>query len=524
MPPCAICPEITCDFPSDLELYSHDGFLNGQLYPVIFCPPGYNCTPAINGFIYFQCCTQTLSRAVTAGMDYAHIQPLIQSMLTECLGYGCSDASGGGGGGGSGGGGPSILTLRRTVYFNSPQSVSGTCPSGSTFVYTMPAGVFAGTSFDDANKKALALAQRIFESMNACITPPRLGGSPGWGCLGADTAFTPELNIYRITGSNSAANYTWSIVDGALPAGLTLVDMGHDYSVYPPQAIAQLDGIPTVPGVYNYTVQAARVGFSGVVTQVADVFSVFGITNDILPNATVGSPYLDSGNSVQLLTAGGKAPVTFAVAPTDLPGWMTLNTDGTITGTPTATDAGIFGFSVVMTDAEGGSCTQTVTITVTGVVGPDWTQLSWTTQVNFFENGASTILTPNNTTGTSFHHQCSTPGWTVYGPEAGATTSSLFTVPTTGGGCHCNLHLTYTLTGIFQAAHLSVQMNIPGQASIFWLVPANAAGTYDIPFTLNVAGNVTGQVSLQITESGYFPFTPTTAFTIDLQGTFSNVP
>jgi hypothetical protein len=346
MSECRTCAEIPCTFPSDLELYSLDGlqfFLNGQLYPVIFCPPGYNCIPSIGGLIYMPCCNVILQRTVTAGMPYAQIQLLLQSMITECQGLGCGSFPPRG---------PIVLP---PFYFNAPQTFQFFCSDLSSQFFTVPAGTFAAFTQAQADALAMSLAQRRLATTGACIQRPRLSGSPGWICLNFEVTSDPSRNIYRVTGSNSAANYAWSITSGALPTGVTLVDMGHDNSVYPPQAIAQLVGIPTVAGVYTYTVQAARVGFSGVVTQVTDVFSVFGITNPTLAVLTIGAPY-----SEQITTAGGTLPVTFALADgAVLPTGLTLHDDGLIDGTPTGT-AGPF--DVTITDADGGVCTQAVTI------------------------------------------------------------------------------------------------------------------------------------------------------------------
>jgi hypothetical protein len=413
---------------------------------------------------------------------------------------------------------------RAQQFTNDPQTASCNCPGGSVFSFTVPAGFVAIATDPDpaawiaaANAAAMAYAEQQVANLERrdCAVTTSLLPHPGWMCLGEEL-LPGQANTYTITGLNAAGDWTFLISGGGLPSGVTLDKTSNN--------TAEIGGTPTLPGVYTYTILAFRPAMPGITVSVTDTLRVFGITNPDLPDATVGTPYLNGTDPVVILASGGTAPVVFSVDPSVLPVWITLADDGTITGTPGGGDAGVEGFDVTITDASGRVCTQSVTINVTSSC-PDWTQLSWTTLVNGFHNGSSTILTPNNTTGASFHQRCSTPGWLFgFGPEAGAGTLATFTIPTTGGGCHCNLHLVYALTGILQAATLEVQIIPPGQAATTWLVPPNAAGTYDIPFTLNNPGNVTGQVNLQIAEQGFMPFVATTAFTIDLQGTFSNVP
>jgi hypothetical protein len=167
----------------------------------------------------------------------------------------------------------------------------------------------------------------------------------------------PNLSRYTLNGTFAAFNVNWSIGSGTLPPGVTLDDLGHNTSN---QAIAELGGTPTVPGKYSFIVQAST---SMGLISLNDTLSVFGLISTSLPDATVGTPY-----SEQLTTAGGTDPVTFtAPTPAALPPGLTLASDGTITGTPTA--GGNFSFNVSIRDAEGGVCVEKVTINVPGTVG-----------------------------------------------------------------------------------------------------------------------------------------------------------
>ena len=293
-----------------------------------------------------------------------------------------------------------------------------------------------------------------------------------------------------LTSAFGTAPRTFSTTD-PLPGGLTL------------HANGVIDGTPTTPGTFDFTVKVTD-ALSATCTALCTIKVTSTCVVSAPSDGTVGTPYLSSviyfpiDPLIEYTLDSGSLP----------PGGFVLDLDGTITGIPTT--PGTYNFVVHVSYGSTVDCLAPASITINAVPCPDWTTLVWTTLANYSHNGSSTVLTPDNATGAAFHHQCSTPGWGALGPEAGAVTQASFTIATTGGGCNCNLHLIYALTGLLQQATLTVQIDPPGQASIFWTVPANAPGTYDIPFTLNAPGNVTGSVALQIKEQGFFPFTPTT--------------
>jgi hypothetical protein len=72
---------------------------------------------------------------------------------------------------------------------------------------------------------------------------------------------------------------------------------------------------------------------------------------------TFGTPYSES-----LTATGGSGSYTFKVTSGALPGGLTLNPDGTLTGTPTA--AGEFTFTIQATDSDGFTGNQSYTLTI----------------------------------------------------------------------------------------------------------------------------------------------------------------
>jgi hypothetical protein len=148
-----------------------------------------------------------------------------------------------------------------------------------------------------------------------------------------------------LTLTGGVAPFTWSASGGALPAGLTLSSAG------------VLSGSPSASGIFTFT---AHVSDSSVPAQTANLVQVLhvntalSITSLVLPNATVGVPYVGA-----LLGAGGTAPYTWAVTVGTLPSGLTLNTaTGIISGSPAGT--GTSNFTVQETDSSHPALTTTL--------------------------------------------------------------------------------------------------------------------------------------------------------------------
>ena len=140
------------------------------------------------------------------------------------------------------------------------------------------------------------------------------------------TASTPVVGFaysQTLISSNGAAPYTYSVISGTLPAGLTLSSSG------------VLSGIATSTATQVFTVQTVDVNGcpatkSYTITPVCPTVLVAPTT---VPYGTVGTPY-----SQALSASGGTAPYTFSVQSGTLPAGLTLSADGTISGTPTTSN------------------------------------------------------------------------------------------------------------------------------------------------------------------------------------------
>ncbi|HVB99628.1 MAG TPA: Ig domain-containing protein, partial [Candidatus Dormibacteraeota bacterium] len=133
--------------------------------------------------------------------------------------------------------------------------------------------------------------------------------------------------------------YSWQILSGALPAGLSLGSSS-----------GTLSGTPTAAGNYSFVVGAQDSG-----GQSANVSLALSIAAPVLVNplsvSTSSFPQATSGQSYSaaLQATGGTSPYTWSLTAGQLPSGMSLVANGQISGTPTA--SGQFNFSVQVQDS-----------------------------------------------------------------------------------------------------------------------------------------------------------------------------
>ena len=152
--------------------------------------------------------------------------------------------------------------------------------------------------------------------------------------------------------------YTWSLVTGLLPGGLTL------------SAAGSITGTASAAGTFSFTVKvvdsaavAATKHFS--ITVVAGLSITTPAT---LPNASVNVSYAQT-----LAAAGGTLPYTWTLTAGALPKGLTLSAAGAISGAATA--AGTFQFTATVTDSATGTASQQFTLIVGGGLAIDPTVL-----------------------------------------------------------------------------------------------------------------------------------------------------
>jgi hypothetical protein len=162
-----------------------------------------------------------------------------------------------------------------------------------------------------------------------------------------------------LTTSGGTLPYSWTVVSGTLPVGLTLSKNG------------AISGIPASTGASNFTVQVTD--SSSPVQQISKVFapSFFGklaITGTIKPNAADGSFYSFADQA-----SGGAPAYTWSVVAGLLPPGLTLGAmTGTISGTPNQDGTYNFTLKVVDSGSPAQSATQADQITVVTQTNNAW--------------------------------------------------------------------------------------------------------------------------------------------------------
>lgn len=180
---------------------------------------------------------------------------------------------------------------------------------------------------------------------------------------------------HQLSATGGTAPYTWSIISGILPAGLTLNSSGI------------ISGTPLAVGTLGFTVQARDSA-----SRTADKLISISVTNppvqvttSSLARAVQGSNYTQ-----QLNATGGSAPYVWLISGGSLPPGLSLNREsGIISGTPTL--SGSFGFSATASDRIGSTASKSF---VLSVLGPE--AVPRITKVKYKPGGRKLIVTGQN--------------------------------------------------------------------------------------------------------------------------------
>lgn len=212
---------------------------------------------------------------------------------------------------------------------NLSATISGTPNVAGSFTFTVTARGFNGRG--DVSRTYTI----VIVDPNVVVAPTTLPG----GTVGATYAET-------ITASGGTAPYTFSVTSGALPPGTTLTSGG------------SLSGTPTIEGDYTFEITAVDstppgAPYNGPFSDSQSYTVTIGaptivVSPDTLPDGAVYSTYDET-----ITATGGTTPHTFAVTSGALPSGLTLDPDGSLSGTPI--EAGNFSFTVTATDSSAGS-------------------------------------------------------------------------------------------------------------------------------------------------------------------------
>jgi len=157
-----------------------------------------------------------------------------------------------------------------------------------------------------------------------------------------------------VTATHGVAPYTWTLLDGALPPGLTL-DSGS----------GSISGIPTGEGEFPFAV-----GVTDSIYQVSElscslvVAPPLGIATTTLPSGVLGRHY-----AAVLEPSGGLEPYAWLVESGALPPGLWLDPEaGSITGTPF--EAGSYSFTIKVSDGSGQVATEEFALDVSALAEP----------------------------------------------------------------------------------------------------------------------------------------------------------
>ena len=230
--------------------------------------------------------------------------------------------------------------------------LNGTLPAGLTL---SSAGSLAGTP------SAVATAVLTVQVTSGTATATQVliltvAAAPvpaGTATIAITTSTLPGATLgvlYRqaLQATGGSGSNAWSVLAGALPAGLSLSSAG------------VVSGTPTAVGTSGVTVLVT----SGVATATQNLSVVVSatastsvsVTTTSVPGGTIGTFYSQS-----LKASGGSGSYAWTVVNGALPGGLTLSSSGTIAGIPTGLAADTF---TVQVASGGAAATQVLVLTV----------------------------------------------------------------------------------------------------------------------------------------------------------------
>ena len=152
-----------------------------------------------------------------------------------------------------------------------------------------------------------------------------------------------------VTAIGGSGNYSYAVLSGSLPNGLSLNTSN-----------GSITSTPTAPGAFNFTVQATdnttpNTGSRAYTINIGS--NILTLTPTTLPNGTNGTAY-----SQTISATGATGSASFALTSGTLPAGLSISSGGVISGTPSGSGASTF--TIQGTDAVGNSGSQIYTVNI----------------------------------------------------------------------------------------------------------------------------------------------------------------
>jgi hypothetical protein len=327
----------------------------------------------------------------------------------------------------SGGSSPYLWTL-------STGSVDGLVLATNGTFSGMPTTAGTNTFTVQVTDSLSATTNKSFTLIIAATAPGISSRSPlAGGTLGL--AYSQTL-----TATGGTSPYTWALVSGSLPGGISLNRAG------------VISGTPSTNGTFSFTTQVTdSTGLTATgtfsLTIAAEALTI--TTLSPMVSGQQGSAY-----SQALTAIGGVTPYSWSLAGGTLPSGLFLDSLGDLTGTPTV--AGSFTFTVGVTDSANNSVTQTLaltvilpTLTITTVQLPDG---------NVDTNYSATLSATGGTSPYTWNLS-----WNTLPPGLGLSSAGVISgAPTNGGTYSFTVQVTDNASATAQQMFtVSVQNNTP---------------------------------------------------------------